>query len=216
MNKRTILSLAIIILAFAAIGGATMAWFTAEAVPLFNSFEAGTVSITAGEEWAYDDTVRPNWNPGDCDDKSFIITNTGSKGIKIRGILSGKWYESDGVTEWTGADPEAVTIALSTTEGIDNSGWTIEYDEEDEVFYLYFDSRIPGTYDRDTDDGVTQDDLVAIVTVRVCLDGELADNNYQEKVFKLTTKFQAIQASHGPGSDSEVQWDWDSFDGYNE
>lgn len=200
MKKRGILSVLIIVLAIAAVGGATMAWFTDQSDPLENVFTAGTVSIEAGEEWAYEGDTKENWNPGDCDDKEFTITNTGSKGIKIRGIMSANWYDADGVTPWAEADPDAVTIDFSDSVGVDNTGWTIEYDDVEEVWYLYYEPRIPGTFEEPD-----PDDLEATVTIKVCLIGNIAGNEYQGKVFKLETIFQAIQASHEGGPDG---WDW--------
>ncbi len=205
MNKRAFLSVLIIVLAVASVGGATMAWFTDQSAPIENVFAAGTVEIKASEQWAYDGDTKENWNPGDCDDKEFTIKNTGSKGIKIRGIMSANWYGEDGETLWDGADPDAVTITFSTNDPNNNSGWTIEYDDDEEVWYLYYAPSIPGTFEEPT-----PEDLEVTVTIKVCLVGNIAGNEYQGKVFKLTTIFQAIQASHSD------QWDWDEFDSYND
>ena len=203
----------VILFVIAASLGATMAWFTAESDPLENVFTAGTVEIEAGEVWEYGEEGHPNWNPGDCTDKQFTVTNTGTKGIMIRGMISSQWYLADGETLWNEADPEAVQIVIDIDDP-ENTGWSVEYDDTEEVFYLYYENRIPGTHDVDEEDA-TEDELTVTVDIKVCLDGEIANNDYQGKVFKLHTNFQAIQASHGPDSDSEVQWNWDDFEDYN-
>jgi len=192
MNRRTILSLAIIILAFAAIGGATMAWFTAQSAPINNVFTAGTVTISAGE--TVSDAHRllmANWNPGDCVDKVFTITNNGTKRVVIRTdatvSLSGQWYDADGITPWTppiiydGAEPankvQPVTITV-LEEGTEDNEWTRVGD------FWYYNGVIAA-------EGGT-----ATMTLRVCLEGPYLTNDFQGKVFKLTTTFEAVQASN--------------------
>ncbi len=59
MNKKVMLSVAIILLAVAAVGGATMAWFTDDAV-LENTFTAGTLEIDAEDYWKGSETSE--WN----------------------------------------------------------------------------------------------------------------------------------------------------------
>ena len=49
MRKALLLALSVMLVA-AAVGGATMAWFTDAAVTEPNKFAAGTVDITAGGE----------------------------------------------------------------------------------------------------------------------------------------------------------------------
>jgi predicted ribosomally synthesized peptide with SipW-like signal peptide len=98
MNKRTILSVAIIVLVFAAIGGATMAWFTDEAVVDPNVFTAGTVILDAEDSW-YDETNPisvDNWNPGDCTPKMVTVTYEGSKRAFLRMQIMETWAMSDG------------------------------------------------------------------------------------------------------------------------
>ncbi len=207
MKRKIIFSMVVILFVMATSFGATLAWFTDEAQIGPNVFEAGTVEIQAEEEWAYDGLVKENWNPNDCDEKEFIVTNTGSKDIEIRGKIRGQWYDEDGETEWT--EPGDAAVEIKFVEG---TNWSIEGPDEDGYYHLLYDGSIPGTYSRDNDDNISDADLVARVTIEVCLDGELANNDYQGKVFKLYTSFQAIQASHKGGDDG---WNWDDFEDYN-
>ncbi len=78
-RMKIFLSLVVIVLAVTLVGGATLAWFTAETDPLENVFTAGTVEIEAGGK-----SRVPNWNPGDIDEAKFCVTNTGSKKVNVR------------------------------------------------------------------------------------------------------------------------------------
>ena len=89
------LSLMIIVLAVALVGGATMAWFTAQAVTPENTFEAGTVKIKAGWEEGIGKIITENWNPGDCNDFKVCLENEGSKSIRLRAKFEGKWVPGD-------------------------------------------------------------------------------------------------------------------------
>lgn len=192
MNRKLLMSIAIIILAYAAVGGATMAWFTAQSAPINNVFTAGTVKISAGEKVS--DAHRllmANWNPGDCVDKVFTITNNGTKRIVIRTdakvSLSGQWYDADGTTLWTppiiydDASPAKVVQPVTITvleKGTNVDEWTLVDD------YWYYN----GVIDANTG--------TAKMTLRVCLNGPYLKNDFQGKVFKLTTTFEAIQSSN--------------------
>ena len=78
MNRRVIVSLLIILMSLTAIGGSTLAWFTATTDPIENVFTAGTVAIEANEEVITDEVNIENWNPGDCVE-TFAITTPGRK-----------------------------------------------------------------------------------------------------------------------------------------
>lgn len=56
MRKALLLALSVMLVA-AAVGGATMAWFTDAAVTEPNKFAAGTVDITAGGSLAVSDVI---------------------------------------------------------------------------------------------------------------------------------------------------------------
>ncbi len=194
MNRRTILSVAIILLAVASVGGATMAWFTDQSDPINNTFTAGTVEIEADEVIIGEGVTMDNWNPGDCVEKKFTITNSGTKAIALRGIVTQQWYELDG-TEWVewAPDPEGSNAAKVTFVG---TGWT---EDPTGSGIWYYDSDIPGTYTEANPVGVE-------LNFKVCLDGPEAGNQYQGKRYIMSVTFQAIQASHSD------QWEWNNVD----
>lgn len=78
-RMKIFLSLAVIVLAVTLVGGATLAWFTAETDPIENVFTAGTIEIEAGGKMQF-----PNWNPGDGDEVEFCVKNTGTKNSRVR------------------------------------------------------------------------------------------------------------------------------------
>ncbi len=89
------LSLMIIVLAVALVGGATLAWFTDAAQTPTNSFEAGTVEIEAGWQEDVGKIITENWNPGDCTDFEVCVENIGSKKIRLRAQFEGRWVPGD-------------------------------------------------------------------------------------------------------------------------
>ncbi len=181
MNRRTILSLAIILLAVASVGGATMAWFTDEAT-VSNTFSAGTFEITAVDGWqglGTDDWV--NVNPGDCNKKDFTITNLGSKHALIRLKWDGEWNFTEG-------DASIVTVTAPV-------GWFLH-----DGYYYYTTGPL-------TPVGTT--DAEINFELEVCTDGESMDNDYQDKSFTISFTVEAIQASNN-ASGSVGGWGVDS------
>ncbi len=174
MNRRTILSVAIILLAVASVGGATMAWFT-DSVDLDNTFTAGTLTIDGSDYWIghTQGEIWENVNPGDCKDKVFTINNTGSKFVLIRFSMSGEWDMVDG-------DPDLVTVTAP-------AGWKSQVDG-DGVTWWYSNSKI-----------APADDFEFVV--KVCIDGAGTGNEYQGKSFELDFNFEAIQASNNASGD---------------
>jgi predicted ribosomally synthesized peptide with SipW-like signal peptide len=89
MKSRMLVSLLVIALAAAVIGGATMAWFTDSDVSDEVTFSAGTLLIAIdelnleGEE----DLEINNMNPGDVEKGSFVVVNEGSKNLQFMGYL---------------------------------------------------------------------------------------------------------------------------------
>jgi predicted ribosomally synthesized peptide with SipW-like signal peptide len=88
------LSLALIVLAVALVGGATLAWFTAATDPLENVFEAGTVEISAERTSHTTKNIEQNWNPGDCTDLGIKVENIGTKSVFVRSKLWERWLPS--------------------------------------------------------------------------------------------------------------------------
>ncbi len=201
MKRKLILSILVIIATVGLITGATYAWFTSETEPIENVFTAGTVLIEADEQVNHEEGLNmDNWNPGDEAEKEFTIVNKGTKGIKLRGIFEAQWYEMDENTgkwvEWTPEGDDAIEI---TYEAGDK--WT---QKEGEPNIWYYNEDIPGSFTEED-----ESERTVKLKVKVKLDGEKANNQYQGKRFVLRARFQAIQASHSD------EWDWDEFDTYN-
>ncbi len=199
MNRRTILSLAIILLAVASVGGATMAWFT-DSKELTNTFSAGTLEIDGSDHWTgYDPgDVWENVNPGDCKDKEFTIYNKGSKHALLRFTWNGVWsgVKDAGGNPLTG-DPDLVSVKVT--------GWTSKVDPVTNIKWWYYDGKLDPS---DPDDPGYPNDSYIEFTLEVCLAGAGTGNEYQGASFKLDFDFEAIQASNNASGD---QWGVDSW-----
>ncbi|MBS3902635.1 MAG: SipW-dependent-type signal peptide-containing protein [Dethiobacter sp.] len=97
MKKKMFMSMLVIALAAALVGGATMAIFTDTETSAGNSFAAGTVDITVGS------TVIPevgfaNMAPGDIRSGSFTVTNAGTLALRfdVLAATSGALFEVQG------------------------------------------------------------------------------------------------------------------------
>ncbi|MDZ4132419.1 MAG: TasA family protein [Dethiobacteria bacterium] len=210
MKKKIILSTLIILGVVAASLGATFAWFTAQSDPIENVFVAGTVEIDAEEtQFVTDGFYALNWNPGDCAEKEYEITNVGTKKIKLRAMVETQWYEwvGEGPPEafdvenlgwavWTPDGEDAASVALLVTDPV--QGWTQEADGN-----WYYDDIIDGTY---VEGGANSEPVSVYLWLKVCLDGPLAGNQYQGKAYTVNVTYQAIQASH------EDEWEWNEID----
>lgn len=182
MKKGILMSLLTIMISGALISGATMSWFTDATDPIVNEFTAGTVAIQA------DETIKPilfmqeNWNPGDTAEKEYTITNTGTKGIYLRAIITGKWYENDGVTEFI-PNPFEEVVTWNFFDSVQD--WTRIGDT------WYYNTPINGTY--------TEPNLDArkvTLHLKVSFNGPLSGNQFAGKVFKLKAVFESVQKSN--------------------
>jgi len=128
-------------------------------------------------------TEEDNWNPGDCNTRIFTIENTGTKGIYLRGKLTGNWYQLDGEewVEWLDGGENIVTISLADK---DDTDW------EEEDGYFYYMKSIPGTYSEQDPENRTVE-----LKVKVCLAKETG-NDYQGKRYIVNATFEAIQSSN--------------------
>ena len=195
MNKsRIMMSMFVIALAAALIGGATMAWFSYK-VEVENVFTAGTVTITAEEDVEATDDLD-NVNPGDCLDKVIDICVTGSKGVVLRMRNTGEWVyttawrnylrdnwdelcysEVPKPTDQDGWDAIISAMNVLDVADFEIEGWTLIGD------WWYSPASI--------DAGTCID-----VTIEVCFDGEDMDNYFQKARFTMNTEIQALQSSN--------------------
>jgi len=106
------ISLAVILLAVTAVGGATMAWFTDQSDPIDNTFTAGTVEIEAGWQSGFAKLVEENWNPGDCTDLGLCVINEGTKAVKLRAQFNGYWTpgRQRGLVVYTGENLQLLSL----------------------------------------------------------------------------------------------------------
>jgi predicted ribosomally synthesized peptide with SipW-like signal peptide len=184
MSKKIIMSVLVILLAAAAVGGATMAWFTDEAVIEPNVFTAGTLEIKAGEVWEGGEGIE-NWNPGDCEDKEVTVEITGSKTTYLRMQFNDGWYEY--VDEaWVSWEPSVDPIVIKNgTEEFPTSDWVKIGD-----WYYYINDDDPDDLGRSF-----PEDVITVIT-EVCLDGSTADNQFQGKQYRIGFNFEAIQTTN--------------------
>jgi hypothetical protein len=176
-------------------------------------------------DFADSQATRMNWNPGDCDWKLFRITNDDSKGIYLRASFTGKWEAITGdVTNANGDElawwlNQNVTVISYDDAGLSAPAWDfISYnpvapstpynqgvwvvvdnagDKEWFTAYYYFKGSVPGTFDApDANVGETNPARQVLLFVKVCVDGPDTGNEYQDKLFKLSGTFEAIQRSH--------------------
>jgi predicted ribosomally synthesized peptide with SipW-like signal peptide len=223
MKKRTILSVAIIVLVFAAIGGATMAWFTDEAVVDPNVFTAGTVILDAEDSW-YDETNPisvDNWNPGDCTPKMVTVTYEGSKRAFLRMQILETWAMSDGQggfltateyfeqdapnVEWkiyTGTVEQYKLIDWDTYKPKDNPGDWKDWNADGK--WMYYDPDPSDTeggwwyYDGDDDTLTT---TVGSHTIKAIKGVSTVD----PVVLPTTVMIIGLVCLDGPGTDNDYQ-----------
>ncbi|HSW35192.1 MAG TPA: TasA family protein [Candidatus Limnocylindrales bacterium] len=197
MKKNILYSMLVIVVVLALSLGATMAWFTAETDEIVNTFTAGTVLISADETSVTPAEFVYNVNPGDCFEKVFTITNDGTKRMVIRteaaALITGGWYDEDG-DPWAHPVPDEPFVVTIT---VDAPGWEQDGD------YWYYTASTP-THGA----GVILPGDDVTIMIRVCFAGEEMDNEYQGKVFKMETVFEAVQASNFA---PYHQWETDVF-----
>jgi len=203
MKSRFLVSLLVIAMAAALIGGGTMAWFTDTAEPDDVTFTAGTVVVGLGDGGIVEAEgyTLDNWNPGDCNYIEQEIIYTGSKAAKMRVIPSASWSGD--------LDLSNITITFCEEE-YGNSG-TIPADWKEGTnwrfvgsgdninsYYIEYIGDILGATDADGD--------VYKLCLKICIDGPSTGNVYQGETFTLGGTVQVIQASHSD------EWTWQNVD----
>ena len=196
MKKRNLVLGSIVVLAALLIVGGTMAWFTAEADPVTNTFTAGTVEIelhdvqmVEGAEVDFPTEGIENVNPGDEYGKIVYVENTGSKAIYVRAKLTPEWKDPDGnlLPLEAGTPP----VLMATFPLLDN-GWFLHTDG-----YYYYKNPLAGGAAGESNAVTTH------LIEKVIFAGAEMTNDYQGATFTLKVEAEAIQASNGAALD---QW----------
>lgn len=222
IKSRMMISLLVISMVAALIGGGTMAWFTAKADAPVNEFTAGTVMLEVGEEVVYGDDMG-NVNPGDCFLKCIEVTNSGTKAMEL--ALLGVDFEVIIDWEWIGDhfdelcftedydDLEALQEAYDDGEfeipafvaPCPDSGWVMEYVKDE-------DNNITGFNFFYAGGPVAPGESVNLCVVAV-FDGEMMGNIWQAAQFnQVNGVFNAVQASNdAPAEVWGAAWNPDWF-----
>lgn len=183
MKKSNIMLGSIIALVVLVVAGGTMAWFTAEADPVINIFEAGTVDIELHDKTYEDDSEElvdfpeegfTNVNPGDEYDKIVNVENIGSKRAFIRVKLT---PEFSNLVDNASSDLSLVNYPILNAWVLYSDGW---------YYYPY-----------EVNPGEFTDNLIEEVKFA----GQAMGNEYQGAKFTLTVEAQAIQVTNGAALD---------------
>jgi len=232
MKKRLAISMFVILFVAAAMGGATMAWFTAEE-STENVFTAGSLKFNLSEEMTsdseVDDLVAPNVNPGDCYKKTLTITNEGTKTILLRMNLTEEDWQFDAeylADNWEalgfdldGADEgdlrafgsEASYAEVSTILGDFEEDPLKRSDLEEELKAKgWIENTETGYwYYENAIEGVNESPEDLEFSFEICFDGEKMNNEYQKASFTVQINVEAIQASNNASGQSD--WAVDSW-----
>lgn len=188
MKKKIILSILVILFVAATSLGATMAWFTAEDSITDNVFTAGTLMIEADENEFWDTGSVENWNPGDCEDKDVTVEVTGSKTAYLRMKIVDGWYMKNESNEWVSWTPSIDPIEFKVNGVVvtfPSANWVKIGD-----WYYYINQS-----DVENKGRLMPGDIITVVS-KVCLNGPLADNQFQGKQYRLAFEFEAIQTTN--------------------
>lgn len=182
MKKSTLIVLLIVsLVALLAVGG-TLAWFTATAEPVTNTFTAGTVEISIIDEY---EEVK-NWNPGDTAEKEVSVKNEGTKDAYVRVKLTPAWGDI--------VEGKFVGDLQLSTDNV-----TLNWYDDDwmlyEGYYYYM-----GVLDAKA--------TTELLLQSVKLEGAATDNDYQGKVFRIKVEAEAVQASNDAYQDI---WNMDNL-----
>jgi hypothetical protein len=132
MKSRILVSMLVIALSAALVGGATMSIFKAQGETDEQTYAAGTVEITAGEQTFHEIDTLENMAPGDTIYGSFDVANTGT--LPLWFTVTAETSEVDGFYNlFDGNFPAVVTI--------DEYNNIIEPDDEETT--ISFSVRLP-------------------------------------------------------------------------
>jgi predicted ribosomally synthesized peptide with SipW-like signal peptide len=192
----------VIALAAAAIGGATMAWFTDEAEVPDVTFTAGTVIVNVDEDpviTTMEDRSIENVNPGDCATICWNILNEGTKRAELRVKVDSGWGDE--------VDEEEQVVFFAPTP---DSGWVMYEDEDEEGgLWLYY---INGPVEP-----VSEEDEGVKLCLVVGFDGQDMDDRYQGKEYRIGGTVEAVQSTNGAPEDLWGEaWEEVKSEGYSD
>ncbi|MBT9147364.1 MAG: Spore coat-associated protein N [Syntrophomonadaceae bacterium] len=124
MKTKILMSIMIIALATALVGGATVALFTDTATNPGNTFSAGTVIVDVGPT-PVTPVIITNMAPGDTNSGSFTVVNNGTLALKysVTAVASGPLFNVQAPP--LGATPAVLTITGGTTGTLPPGGSTL-------------------------------------------------------------------------------------------
>lgn len=164
----------------------------------------GTKTLRFNGQNTYNDLASGStsyWNPGDCSWARYTVHNTGSKDIRVRAYPGGVW-EFDWEWLWQNWDALCFSETAARPDAMEGEAWDA------------FEAYVEGLEDPvtvalcDGSDWVEEDGFFyytgeplahceeAELCLRICLDGELATNEFQGGTYRLTVTFHAVQSSH--------------------
>lgn len=197
MKSRVFMSLLVIALAAALVGGATMAWFTDEAQTKDVTFQAGTLMIDVDKPGVTKPcgVTLDRLNPGDCWKYEFYVYNVGTKSadwllyLCWQDVIGRDNGHAFGQREDFGTDPLSGAVK-----------WTINVDEK-----LVYDDVLPvkGPLKLDMEQfglGNADKSVKQKVTVTACLPTG-AGNEYQGAKMDVVFGAKAWQTTNEAGDD---------------
>lgn len=198
MKSRLMVSLLVIAMAAAMIGGATMAWFTDDDAADPVSFAAGTLLIDMTElEYSginFDEARLENLNPGDSWSYDFTVTNVGTKNFNY--LLYLCWQDIIGQENTElGEDMQAILADkdYGTNELSEVLEWEITRVGASEDFV--WDGKLPEEGPFSVDAPALAPGKSAKYVVRVTLPTD-ADNAYQGSAMNLAFGVKAWQTTN--------------------
>lgn len=198
MKSRILVAALVVALAAAVIGGATLAWFTAEADVNEVEFTAGTVLVDASNGTAepMEGHFIDNVNPGDCATVCWDIINKGTKSAEFRVKIDAGWMD-------LGFEEEKQVAFYAPVK---DSDWVM-YEEDDGLYLYYTGGPVAGTYD-------DNDPVVVPLCLVVGFDGPDMGDNYQGKSYAIGGEVEAVQATNGAPEDNWDGWAAANAEGY--
>ena len=209
MRSRMMLSMLVIAMVAAVIGGATMAGFFYK-VEVTNTFTMGTVEITADDS-DYFTMDFTNVNPGDCLMKYIEVCNTGSKAITVDFDVLLVEIELDDARitgHWDGLCFNEVDVPEGDIEALLNELFGVDgWYKEEGVYYVTAETYVDAVdvgfeYWVDGDGNyVPEPELAAkecaTAKFKVCFPKETFGKNiFQGAEFNITFRVIGNQASH--------------------